>query len=85
MQALKEARERSGAKREWARRQLEADRAKRAWEERQEGLMAAVPHELWKRANATWGSQLLPWEIGAFGQLVTLSFRQFRGMRLNLK
>jgi hypothetical protein len=32
-----------------------------------------VPHELWGRANDTWGSPLLPWEIGAFGQLVRMT------------
>ena len=70
-QALKGARARLGARRRWAAQQLEADRARQQWERRQDAFQAGLPHELWGRANATWGSALLPWEVGAFGQLVS--------------
>jgi hypothetical protein len=71
-QALKAARARLGARRRWAAAQLEADSARQAWERRQDDFRAGLPHQLWDRANATWGSALLPWEIGAFGQLVSM-------------
>ena len=56
---------------DFRQRQLEADKARRGWERRQAALRKAIPNKLWGRANTTWGSPLLPWEIGAFGQLVS--------------
>ena len=72
-QSAKAAREQQAAVADFQQRQQEADKAQRGWERRQAALRKAIPDQLWGRANATWGSPLLPWEIGAFGQLVSAS------------
>lgn len=72
LQAEEEVWQRQQAEAEFARQQHKADMARAAWEARQLELRDAVPADLWGRAQDAWGSDLLPWEIGAFGQLVRL-------------
>ncbi len=71
-QALSAARGRLAAQRAFEARAAEAKAARESWEQEQKRLRKAVPKQLWRRAKDAWGSELLPWEIGAFGQLVSI-------------
>ncbi len=69
-QALMAARGRLAAQRAFEVQRAEAEAARAAWDKEQKRLRKAVPQKLWRRAKGAWGSELLPWEVGAFGQLV---------------
>jgi len=71
-QALAAARARLAAQRNFERRYAEAAAARWQWDERQQRLRDGIPKDLWARAKDAWGSELLPWEVGAFGQLVSI-------------
>lgn len=71
-QALSAARGRLAAQRAFDAQAAEAKAARASWEQEQKRLRKAVPKQLWRRARDAWGSELLPWEIGAFGQLVSI-------------
>lgn len=71
-QALAAARARLAAQRNFERRYAEAAAARWEWDERQQRLRDGIPKDLWARAKDAWGSELLPWEVGAFGQLVSI-------------